>query len=200
MFWDTSGGRDPVRGPARAGREPGCGPCARAYGRSVEFAAMSHQDDRAAGARGRRRRHATARRTPRTGRLLAGGGVVALGVLVAVVSGAFRSGQTGGTQTGGDGHPGLPALIQADPSGGDPEAGATGTPAPSVSKPSGSASASVSASASAASSAGPSASGTAVAAAGTDGGSDGSDGPADGSTGDKPGKSGSAPGQQKRTP
>ncbi|MFD9031732.1 hypothetical protein ACFVZW_11375 [Streptomyces sp. NPDC059567] len=152
---------------------------------------MSHQDDRAAGAPGRRRRHATARRAPWAGRLLAGGGVVALGVLVAVVSGAFRSGQTGGTPTGDDGRPGLPALIQADPSGDGAEAGATGTPAPSASKPSGSASSSASAEAR------PSASGTATASAtATDGTSGGS--PA-GSTSGKPGKSGSAPGQQKRT-
>ncbi|MFB7373317.1 hypothetical protein ACFC0D_26100 [Streptomyces sp. NPDC056222] len=148
-----------------------------------------HQDDRAARAPGRRRRHATARPAPWGRRLLAGGGVVGLGLLVAVVSGAFRSGQTGGAPTGDDGRPGLPALIQADPTEDGAETGATGTPAPSASKPSGSASA--------AASARPSASGTAtVEATTTDSATDGSSG---GSTTDKPGKSGSAPGQQKRT-
>ncbi|MEU9863948.1 hypothetical protein AB0D99_24045 [Streptomyces sp. NPDC047971] len=148
---------------------------------------MSTQDHRAAGAPGRRR-HATARRAPWTGRLLAGGGVVALGVLVAVVSGAFRSGQTGGTPAGDDGRPGLPALFQPDPSGGDPGTGGTGTPAPSASQPSGSASASASAR--------PSASGTPDAAATAS--DDASADPDDGATGEKPGKSDTAPGQQKR--
>ncbi|MFF9016054.1 hypothetical protein ACF09C_24195 [Streptomyces sp. NPDC014870] len=60
---------------------------------------MSHQHDRAAAAPGRRR-HATKRRTPGPRRLPAGAGVVGIGLLVAVVSGAFRSAQTGGAPTG----------------------------------------------------------------------------------------------------
>ncbi|MFC8274469.1 hypothetical protein ACFUJR_18455 [Streptomyces sp. NPDC057271] len=147
---------------------------------------MSHQRDRAADAPGRRR-HATKRRRPGPRRLLAGAGIVGLGLLAAVVSGAFRSGQTGGAPTGDDGRPGMPSLIQADPSG-DGEAGATGTPAPSSSAAPGSASPSVSASASASASARESASATGAAAP-----------PATGDSGsDGPGKSGSAPGQTKR--
>ncbi|MEU7111272.1 hypothetical protein [Streptomyces sp. NPDC046182] len=151
---------------------------------------MSHQDDRAAAAPGSRRRHATKRR-PRGGlRLLAGAGVAGLGLLVAVLSGAFRSGQTGGEPTGDDGRPGMPSLIQADPSG-DDGPGTSGTPAPSsTSEPrsaSGSASASAQANASATATTRPTA---------TDDAS--SDGSVDGTGGERPGKSGAAPGQSKR--
>ncbi|MFE5966319.1 hypothetical protein [Streptomyces sp. NPDC056463] len=149
---------------------------------------MSHQRDRAADAPGRRR-HATKRRAPGPRRLLAGAGVVGVGLLVAVVSGAFRSGQTGGAPTGDDGRPGMPSLIQADPSG-DGEADGTGTQAPSSSDAPRSASASPSASPTAAASASVRASTSATEAASpTATGGSGSDGP---------GKSGSAPGQTKR--
>ncbi|MGW2016358.1 hypothetical protein [Streptomyces sp. NPDC001927] len=145
---------------------------------------MSHQRDRAADAPGRRR-HATKRRAPGPRRLLAGAGVVGIGLLVAVVSGAFRSGQTGGAPTGDDGRPGLPSLIQADPSV-DAEPDATGTPAPSSSAAPRSASAPASASASASVRASASATDAAAPTATGDSGSDG------------PGKSGAAPGKTKR--
>ncbi|MFF5934503.1 hypothetical protein [Streptomyces sp. NPDC012508] len=153
---------------------------------------MSHQDDRAAAAPGSRRRHATKRRARGGRRLLAGAGVAGLGLLVAVLSGAFRSGQTGGAPAGDDGRPGMPSLIQADPSG-DDGPGASGTPAPSSASAPRSAPVSASASASAAAHA--SATATTLPTATDDASSDGS---ADGATSDRPGKSGSAPGQSKR--
>ncbi|MGW6565509.1 hypothetical protein [Streptomyces sp. NPDC054975] len=85
---------------------------------------MSHEDHRAVGASpaggagGRRRRHAPPRSRAGARWLLAGGGVVGLGLLVAALAGAFRAGETVGTPTGDDGRPGPPSLIQADPPGG----------------------------------------------------------------------------------
>jgi hypothetical protein len=161
---------------------------------------MSEEDHRAAGAPGRRRRHASARRGAGARWVLAGGGVVGLGLLVAVVAGAFRAGETGGSSSGDDGHPGLPALIQADPPG-EGEAGekaeSPGAPRPSASA--GTASATASAGPSAATSSGPTtgeADGEADVA--DDGSGDGTDGGSVDGSGEKPGKSGSAPGASKR--
>ncbi|MFD7322339.1 hypothetical protein ACFV9D_14830 [Streptomyces sp. NPDC059875] len=159
---------------------------------------MSNDDHRAAGASqatgatGRRRRHAPPRRRAGARWAIAGGGVVGLGLLVAVVAGAFRAGETGGGPAGGDGHPGLPSLIQADPSGtaepGD-EGEATGAPRQSAPAGTGATTAS----------AGPSAtpSGTATATASPTVAADGAEAGA-GEKSEKPGKSGSAPGATKR--
>ncbi|MFF9911980.1 hypothetical protein [Streptomyces sp. NPDC013457] len=150
---------------------------------------MSHQRDRAADAPGRRR-HATKRRTPGPRRLLAGAGVVGVGLLVAVVSGAFRSGQTGGAPAVDDGRPGMPSLIRADPSGDGEESDATGTPSASSSAAARSASES------------PSASAATSASASVPGSSSATEAPGPTATGGsgsgKPGKSGGAPGQTKR--
>ncbi|MEU6983033.1 hypothetical protein ABZ946_06375 [Streptomyces sp. NPDC046324] len=150
---------------------------------------MSHQDDLAAAPRSRRR-HATKRRARGGRRLLAGAGVVGLGLLAAVLSGAFRPGQTGGAPAGDDGRPGMPSLIQADPSG-DDGSGTSGTSAPSSTSAPRSASASPSTSVQA----NASATATTRPTATDDASSDGS---VDGATSDRPGKSGSAPGQSKR--
>lgn len=159
---------------------------------SLEFAAMSNEE----GATGRRRRHASARRGGSARwALVVGGGAVGLGLLVAVVAGAFHTGETGAPPEGDDGRPGLPSLIQADPSGeaepGD-EGEATGAPRPSA--PAGTGATTTPAHPSAAT---PSGALTGSPAVTPDGSGAGSDAASDEESG-KPGKSGSAPGASKR--
>ncbi|GGT83400.1 MULTISPECIES: hypothetical protein [Streptomyces] len=91
---------------------------------------MSHQDSGAPRAPERRSRHASARRAPGVRWGLFGGGVLGVGLLAAVVAavvgGTFRSGQDGGSRSEDDRRPGMPALIQADPSSSGDSEGAGG--------------------------------------------------------------------------
>ncbi|MFF8278612.1 hypothetical protein ACF05T_21260 [Streptomyces lateritius] len=171
---------------------------------------MSHQDSGVPRAPERRRRHASARRAPGVRWGLFGGGVLGVGLLAAVVAavvgGTFRAGQDGGSRSEDDRRPGMPALIQADPSSSGDSEGAggdgngdsgggsgegTGAPRPGTATESEAATGAATPSASATPSGGEGAGAgsggvTASPTAATDG------------SGDRPGKSGSAPGASKR--